>query len=49
LEHQSWFYYTKGIELGMVRENSMQTVDSLKAYANSALKTNRDISIGSSR
>jgi len=26
LEHQSWFYYTKGIELDMVRENGMRTI-----------------------
>jgi len=49
LEHQSWFYYTKGIELDMVRDNGMQTINSLKAYADSALRTSRNIGIGSSK
>jgi len=49
LEHQTWCYKSKGIELDMVRDEDHQTVNQVKVSAPCKLKTARSIGIGSPR
>lgn len=47
MEHQRWFYPSKGIELGMVRKDDTQLVDRISLKSPCDFKTQRGIRIGS--
>lgn len=49
LEHQSWYYEAKGIELGMVKYEGNQIVSTIKLSKSCELNTSRGIGIGSTR
>jgi hypothetical protein len=50
LEHQTWYYYSKGIELGFFRDGEdNQIVFSIDLQAACSMKTSRGITIGSTR
>lgn len=49
LEHQTWTYEDKGIELGMIRNKREQQVWSIKITSPCDYKTNKNIGIGSSK
>lgn len=48
MEHQRWYYQTKGIELDMIRKESAQTVNMIIIKSPCDYKTQRGIQIGSS-
>jgi hypothetical protein len=50
LEHQEWFYKSKGIELGLIRnDENEQIVFSISLQSPCTLKTSRGIGIGSTK
>lgn len=50
MEHQTWYYRTKGIELDMIRlESSNQVVNTVKISSPCNYKTKRGIGIGSTK
>ena len=48
MEHQSWYYHAKGIELDMIRKESNQAVNMISIKSPCDYKTQRGIRIGSS-
>ncbi len=49
LEHQTWTYENKGIELGMIRNKEEQQVWSIKITSPCDYKTRKSIGIGSTK
>ncbi len=47
MEHQSWYYQTKGIELDMIQKGSKQVADRISIKTPCDYKTQRGIQIGS--
>lgn len=49
LEHQTWFYKIKGIELDMVRDKDNQVINMITITYPCTYKTKRNIGIGSTK
>ncbi|MHC1760155.1 MAG: hypothetical protein AB9917_11700 [Negativicutes bacterium] len=47
MEHQNWFYQTKGIKLGMIQKDGNKIVDRINIISPCDYKTQRGIQIGS--
>lgn len=48
MEHQRWYYPTKGVELGMIKREGKQGVEKIVIKDSCEYKTQRGIKIGSS-
>ena len=48
MEHQTWYYHAKGIELDMIRKENNQAVNRISIKSPCDFKTQRGIQIGSS-